>query len=63
MEFCHQFDAHTFKDALAAANPMANPMMDPSNMVDMMKKNMVMIVPQIFLMTWVNYFFSGFVCG
>eukprot|EP01114_Cavostelium_apophysatum_P009618 TRINITY_DN2282_c0_g1_i1.p1 TRINITY_DN2282_c0_g1~~TRINITY_DN2282_c0_g1_i1.p1 ORF type:complete len:288 (-),score=59.28 TRINITY_DN2282_c0_g1_i1:11-874(-) len=42
-------------------NPMTNPMMDPSNMVDMMKKNMAMIVPQMFLMTWVSYFFSGFV--
>jgi len=46
----------------AAPNPLANnPMMDPSNMVDMMKNNMAMIVPQIFLMSWVNYFFSGFV--
>jgi len=45
----------------SAPNPMANPMMDPSNMMDMMKKNMVMLVPQMFLMTWVSYFFSGFV--
>jgi len=30
-------------------------------MMDMMKKNMMMVVPQLFLMSWVNYFFSGFV--
>jgi len=47
--------------ANAMANPMANPMMDPSNMADMMKKNVAMVVPQLLLMGWVNYFFSGFV--
>eukprot|EP00027_Filamoeba_sp_ATCC50430_P012616 CAMPEP_0168573772 /NCGR_PEP_ID=MMETSP0413-20121227/18716_1 /TAXON_ID=136452 /ORGANISM="Filamoeba nolandi, Strain NC-AS-23-1" /LENGTH=237 /DNA_ID=CAMNT_0008607051 /DNA_START=46 /DNA_END=756 /DNA_ORIENTATION=+ len=47
------------QDPLAlAAN---NPMMDPNNMMDMMKKNMAMVVPQILLMSWVSYFFSGFV--
>jgi len=45
----------------ALTNPMMNPMMDQNVMVDMMKKNMAMIVPQILLMAWVNYFFSGFV--
>ncbi|PRP79423.1 Transmembrane protein [Planoprotostelium fungivorum] len=48
---------------MQAANPLANPAMNPINMVDMMKKNMVMYVPQMFLMTWVSYFFSGFVCA
>jgi len=44
------------------ASAMMNPMMsDPSYMMDMMKNNMAMIVPQILLMTWVSYFFSGFV--
>jgi ER membrane protein complex subunit 3 len=30
-------------------------------MMDGMKKNMVMLVPQSLIMTWVTYFFSGFV--
>jgi len=40
---------------------MSNPMMDPNNMVEMMKGNTMMIVPQLFIMAGVNYFFSGFV--
>lgn len=37
--------------------------MDPSNLSEAMKKNMAMIVSQVLLMTWINYFFSGFVLG
>jgi len=48
--------------AAQGQNAMMNPMMsDPSHMMDMMKNNMAMIVPQMFLMGWVSYFFSGFV--
>lgn len=36
-------------------------MSDPSMMMDMMKKNLNMIVPQMLSMFWVNFFFSGFV--
>ena len=36
---------------------------DVSNMSEMLKKNMAMMVSQFTLMTWVNYFFSGFVLG
>jgi len=46
------------QDALSMA---ANPMMDPNNMMEMMKNNMAMVVPQMLLMTWVSHFFSGFV--
>merc|ERR1712070_948632 len=31
--------------------------------MDMMKKNMVMVVPQMAMMGWVSYFFSGFIVG
>eukprot|EP00658_Telonema_sp_P-2_P007815 TRINITY_DN1290_c0_g1_i1.p1 TRINITY_DN1290_c0_g1~~TRINITY_DN1290_c0_g1_i1.p1 ORF type:complete len:197 (+),score=43.91 TRINITY_DN1290_c0_g1_i1:189-779(+) len=43
-------------DAMAMMN-------DPSNLMDMMKKNMVMMVPQLAMMGWISYFFSGFVVG
>eukprot|EP00877_Chromochloris_zofingiensis_P009631 jgi/Chrzof1/4921/Cz15g04170.t1 len=36
---------------------------DPSFMVDMMKKNLTGIVPQIVMGTAVSFFFSGFVMG
>ena len=41
-----------------AKNPMANPM----SMIDMVKGNMVFMIPNIVLMTFVGYFFSGFLC-
>jgi hypothetical protein len=44
--------------------PPPNPLTDPSQMegmMDMMKKQMVMFVPQTIIMGWINLFFSGFV--
>merc|ERR1711907_445782 len=38
-------------------------MQDPNMMQNMMKQNMVMIVPQMAMMGWVSYFFAGFVVG
>jgi hypothetical protein len=43
-----------------ANNPMAA-MQDPFAMLSMMKQNMAMIVPQMVMMGWISYFFSGFV--
>ncbi len=42
-----------------ATNPM---MSNPSSLIDMMKGNMVFMIPNIAMMTFVGYFFSGFVC-
>ncbi|CAM9273929.1 unnamed protein product [Heterosigma akashiwo] len=40
-----------------AANPMANPM----GMVDMMKNNMTFLISNVTMMTFISFFFSGFV--
>jgi hypothetical protein len=44
--------------------PPANPLTDPGGMdqmLNMMKGNMVMFIPQTVIMGWINFFFSGFV--
>lgn len=41
-----------------ATNPMSNPMA----MMDMMKGNIVFMLPNFAMMAFVGYFFSGFVC-
>jgi len=38
-------------------------MQNPDMMQNMMKQNMVMMVPQMALMGWVSYFFAGFLVG
>jgi hypothetical protein len=38
-----------------------NPMMNPNGMVDMMKNNMAYMLPNMAMMAWISYFFSGFV--
>lgn len=38
-----------------------NPMADPSTMINMMKQNMSMMLPNVVMMGWISYFFSGFV--
>jgi len=55
-------DVFKEKKGEEAADAMPNPMGgDPFAMVSMMKQNMLSIVPNIALMGWVSYFFSGFV--
>jgi len=38
-----------------------NPMQNPDGMMDMLKGNLSMMVPNIVMMGWISYFFSGFV--
>ena len=40
----------------------ANPMSNPNAMMDMMKGNITGIVPNIAMMTFVGWFFAGFIC-
>ncbi len=37
------------------------PQQDPFAMIGMMKQNMAMVIPNMLMMGWVSYFFSGFV--
>jgi hypothetical protein len=51
------------RKAAVKVDPMKNPALDPSNMMQMMKGNMAMMVPQIALMSWISFFFAGFILG
>jgi len=52
------------KEPELRGKPPANPLTDPGGMdqmMNMMKSNMVMFIPQTVIMGWINFFFSGFV--
>lgn len=52
------------KDPDSQGKPPPNPMTDPAGMdqmMNMLKGNMAMIIPQTLIMGWINAFFSGFV--
>lgn len=40
---------------------VANPMANSAGMMDMMKSNMAMQVPNLIMMGWLSFFFTGFV--
>ncbi|XWS18127.1 hypothetical protein CRYUN_Cryun32bG0015300 [Craigia yunnanensis] len=44
-------------------NAQAQMFSDPNMAMDMMKKNLSMIIPQTLTFAWVNFFFSGFVAA
>lgn len=44
-------------------NMQAQMFSDPNMAMDMMKKNLSMIIPQTLTFAWVNFFFSGFVAA
>jgi hypothetical protein len=53
-------DGPASKDAPATPNIMTDPAA-MEGMMDGMKKNMAMFIPQTLIMSWVTFFFSGFV--
>eukprot|EP01116_Phalansterium_solitarium_P011125 TRINITY_DN2672_c1_g1_i1.p1 TRINITY_DN2672_c1_g1~~TRINITY_DN2672_c1_g1_i1.p1 ORF type:complete len:330 (+),score=151.60 TRINITY_DN2672_c1_g1_i1:63-1052(+) len=57
-------DAKEANNALGLPNMNNHPMLDPNQsgqMMEMMKNNMMMVVPQVLQISWVSYVFSGFV--
>eukprot|EP00667_Euglena_gracilis_P022438 EG_transcript_24958 len=54
-------DTGLLNQKVEMVNPMANMMTDPTMMTSMMKNNMLMIVPNMVMLPWLSYFFSGFV--
>jgi len=63
--FCQAFEQGDYlKNPSDKETGPANPMTDPSGMeamMDGMKKNMMMFIPQSIIMGWITFFFSGFV--
>jgi ER membrane protein complex subunit 3 len=52
------------KDGPGGKSAAPNPMSDPAamdGMMNMMKGNMAMMIPQTLIMSWINAFFAGFV--
>lgn len=52
------------KDPNNRGQPPANPMSDPAGMeamMGMLKGNMMTMIPQTLIMSWINAFFAGFV--
>jgi ER membrane protein complex subunit 3 len=57
-------DGKFLKDPENRGKPAGNPMSDPAameGMMGMMKGNMMMMIPQTLIMSWINAFFAGYV--
>ena len=57
---------HAFKEGvyLKSTTQGGNPMMDPTQMEGMMegmKKQFTQLIPQTMIMSWITYFFQGFI--
>ncbi|XLR27564.1 hypothetical protein S83_055464, partial [Arachis hypogaea] len=61
--FCNEENGLLFVPKGQAQNPQAQMFSDPNMAMDMMKKNLSMIIPQTLTFAWVNFFFSGFVAA
>ena len=57
-------DGKFLKDTENRGQAAPNPMSDPAameGMMGMMKGNMMMMIPQTLIMSWINAFFAGYV--
>ncbi|CAI5960458.1 unnamed protein product [Closterium sp. NIES-65] len=61
--FCNEENGLLHVPKGQAGNPQAAMFSDPNVAMDMMKKNLSMIIPQSLTFAWVNFFFSGFVAA
>ncbi|AES61191.1 putative integral membrane protein EMC3/TMCO1 [Medicago truncatula] len=61
--YCNEENGLLFVPKGQATNPQAQMFSDPNMAMDMMKKNLSMIIPQTLTFAWVNFFFSGFVAA
>uniref|UniRef100_A0A0M3J7V8 ER membrane protein complex subunit 3 n=1 Tax=Anisakis simplex TaxID=6269 RepID=A0A0M3J7V8_ANISI len=50
-----------FTKAMERPSQMQNPMADPTMMTDMLKGNLLNVLPMIVIGGWINWTFSGFV--
>ncbi|KAH9749809.1 ER membrane protein complex subunit 3 [Citrus sinensis] len=61
--FCNEENGLLHVPKGQAQNAQAQMFSDPNMAMDMMKKNLSMIIPQTLTFAWVNFFFSGFVAA
>jgi len=60
-EYFNNKEKGVLQQDTSGTNPQQAAMGDPNMMMDMMKRNMSMIIPQIVIAGWVNFFYSGFI--